>query len=103
MGVLGFINVYFEFIWTTILNVYSNIISINGLDIMVTLNNVHFEYIKILCKIFAKYIMPTLKVYPNLFIIFLKIITNTIYYYLYQYYIIYYILIIFNRKFNIVI
>jgi hypothetical protein len=33
--------------------VYSSIIiSINGLDIMVTLNSVYFEYIKLLCKIF---------------------------------------------------
>jgi hypothetical protein len=59
---------------------YSNIIiSIHGLDIMVTLNRVYFENIKILCKIFAKYIMPVLKIYPNHLIIFLKIITNDIY------------------------
>ncbi len=33
MGVLGFINVYFEFIRTTILNVYSStIVNKNGLD-----------------------------------------------------------------------
>ncbi len=56
MGVLVFINIYFECIWTTILDVYSNIIiNINDLDIMDTLNSVYFEYIKILCKIFAKY------------------------------------------------
>jgi len=61
----------------------SIIISINGLNIMVTLINVYFEYIKILCKIFTKYIVPILQVYPNHFIIFLKIITNDIYYYLY--------------------
>ncbi len=62
MGVLGYINVYFEFIWIIILDVCSSIIiSINGLDIMVTLNNIYFENIKILCKIFAKYIMPILK------------------------------------------
>ncbi len=80
MGVL-------EFIWTTVLDVYSSIIiNINGLDIMVTLNSVYFEYIKILCKIFAKYIMPILKVYPNHLIIFLKIVTNEIYYYYYYYY-----------------
>jgi len=78
--------------------VYSNIIvSINGLDIMVTLNSVYFEYIKILCKIFVKYIMPILKIYPNQLIIFLKIITNDIYYY-YYYYI--FILIICNKKLN---
>jgi hypothetical protein len=58
------------------------IISINGLDIMFTLNNIYFEYIQILCKIFAKYIMPILKVYPHHLIIFLKIITNDIYYYI---------------------
>jgi hypothetical protein len=62
LGVLGYINVYFEFIWIIILDVCSSIIiSINGLDIMVTLNNIYFENIKILCKIFAKYIMPILK------------------------------------------
>jgi len=62
--------------------VYSSIIiSINGLDIMVTLNSVYFEYIKILCKIFAKYIVPILQVYPNHLIIFFKIITNDVYYY----------------------
>ncbi len=41
--------------------------------------NVYFDYIKILCKIFAKYIMPTLKFYPNHLIIFLKIITTDIF------------------------
>jgi hypothetical protein len=50
--------------------VYSSIIiNINGLDIMVTLNNVYFEYVKFLCKIFAKYIVPILQVYPNHLII----------------------------------
>jgi len=53
LGVLRFINVYFQFIWTIILYVYSSIIiTINGLDIMVTLNSVYFEHIKLLCKIF---------------------------------------------------
>ncbi len=84
MGVLGFINVYFECIRTTILNVYSSIIiSINDFNIMVTLNNVYFEYIKNLCKIFAKYIVPIFQIYPN----HLRIITNEIYYYYYYYYI----------------
>ncbi len=51
---------------------YSSIInSINGHDILVTFNSAYFEYIKTLCKIFAKYIMPMLKVYPNHLIIFL--------------------------------
>jgi hypothetical protein len=64
--------------------VYSNIIiSMNGLDIKVTLNNVYFEYIKILCKIFAQYIMPILKVYPIHLIIFFEMITNGICYYLF--------------------
>jgi hypothetical protein len=40
-------------LYDNILYVYSSIIiSINGLDIMVTLNSVYFEYIKLLCKIF---------------------------------------------------
>ncbi len=59
----------------------SIIISINGIDIMVTLNSVYFEYIKILCKIFAKYIMPVLQIYSNHFIILLKMTKNDIYYY----------------------
>jgi len=76
--------------WTTILHVYSNIIiSINGLNIMVTLISVYFEYIKFLCKIFTKYIMPILQIYQNQVIILLKIITNYIYYYLFYYYIMY--------------
>jgi len=50
---------------------------------MVTLNNLYFECIKILCNIFVKYIMPILKVYPYHLIIFLKIIANDIYYYFY--------------------
>jgi hypothetical protein len=56
---------------------------------MVTLNSVYFEYIKFLCKIFAKYIVPILQIYPNHLIIFLKIITNDICYNFYSYYIIY--------------
>jgi hypothetical protein len=52
-----------------ILHMYSSIIiSINGVNIMVTLG-VYFEYIKILCKIFIKYIMPILQVYPSYLII----------------------------------
>jgi hypothetical protein len=50
---------------------------------MVTLNNVHFDYIKILCKIFAKYIVHNLQFYSNHLIILLKIITNDIYFYFY--------------------
>jgi len=71
--------------------VYSSvIISINGLDIMIILNSVYFGYIKILCRIFTKYIVPILQVSPNHLIIFLTIITNEIYYYYYYYY--YYII-----------
>ncbi len=43
----------------------SIIININGLNIMVTLISVYFEYIKILYKIFTKYIVPILQVYQN--------------------------------------
>jgi hypothetical protein len=36
-----------NFVWTTVLGVYSSIIiNINDHDIMVTLNSVYFEYIK---------------------------------------------------------
>jgi len=54
--------------------VYSSIIiiSINDLNIMVTLISVYFEYIKILCKIFIEYIVPILQVYPNHHIIYKK-------------------------------
>jgi len=45
---------------------------------MVTLG-IYFEYIKILRKIFTKYIVPILKLYLNYFIILLKIITNDIF------------------------
>ncbi len=78
--------------------VFKYYININGFDIMVTLNNVYFEHIKILCKIFAKYIVPTLQDYPNHFMILLEIITNDIYYYYYYYYIL--ILITCDRKLN---
>jgi hypothetical protein len=61
--------------------VYSNnTININGLNIMVTLISVYFEYIKILCKIFITYIVPIFQVYPNHLIIFLKIINIILYY-----------------------
>ncbi len=79
---------------------YSNIIiSINGLNIKVTLNDIYFEYIKIICKIFAKYIVPILQVYPNQFIIILKIITNEIYYYFINFILIL-ILLTCNKKLN---
>jgi len=80
LGVLRFINVYFECIQTTILDVYSNInININGLDIMVTLNGIYIEYTKIICKMFVKYIVSILQIRPNHLIILLKIIANDIY------------------------
>jgi len=41
---------------------------------MVTLISLYFENIKILCKIFTKYIVPILQVYPHHLIILLKII-----------------------------
>jgi hypothetical protein len=57
--------------YINILHMYSTIIiSINGLDFMITLY-VYFEYIKFLRKIFTKYIAPILQVYPSYFIIFL--------------------------------
>jgi hypothetical protein len=61
--------------------VSSIFISINGLNITVTLD-VYFEYIKIQHKIFTKYIMPILQIYPSYFIIHKKMITNDIYNYL---------------------
>jgi len=46
---------------------------------MVTPINVYFEYIKILCKIFTKYIMSILQVHPNHLIVLPEIIANEIY------------------------
>jgi hypothetical protein len=39
---------------------------------MVTLNDIYFECIKIVRKIFAKYIVPILQVYPNILLYFFK-------------------------------
>jgi hypothetical protein len=80
LGVLRFVNVCFECIWTTILYGY--------------INQCIFTYIKMLCHIFTKYIMPILQVYPNDLIIIFKIITKDIYFH--YYYIL--ILITCNKK-----
>jgi hypothetical protein len=64
------------------------IISINNLNIMVTLC-VYFEYIKIIFKIFIKYCAHITSLSKYIIILF-KIITNDIYY---LYYIILYIFI----------
>jgi len=55
---------------------------------MVTLISVYFEYTKILCKMFIKYIVPILQVYPNHHIILLKILQLT-FIIIYEHYIIY--------------
>jgi len=55
---------------------------------MVTLISVYFEYIQILCKMFMKYIVPILQVYPNHHIILLKILQMT-FIIIYEHYIIY--------------
>jgi len=49
---------------------------------MVTLG-IYFEYIKILSKIFSKYIVAILQICPIYFIIYPKIITNDIYCYIF--------------------
>jgi hypothetical protein len=49
----------------------------NGINNKVTLG-VHFEYIKVLCQTFIKYIASILQIYP---IILSKITTIKIYYY----------------------
>jgi hypothetical protein len=64
----------------------------NGFNIMVTLS-IYFEFIKVPCKIFIKYITTILQVYPNYLVIFLETITNEIYYH-YSYVIIFIIYII---------
>jgi len=45
-------------------------LTLNGLDIMV-IQNIYFDYIKVLCKIFTKYIVAILQVYPSYLIILL--------------------------------
>jgi len=52
--------------------------NINGLNIMATLISVYFEYIKFSCKIFTKYIMPILQVYPTILLYVLKLLKITI-------------------------
>jgi len=49
------------------------LLALNGLSIMDTLC-IYFEYIKVLCKTFTKYIVAILQVYPNCFIIILTCI-----------------------------
>jgi len=49
------------------------VLTLNGFDIMLRLG-LYFEYIKILCKIFIKYIVTILQVYPSYLIIFFEII-----------------------------
>jgi hypothetical protein len=62
----------------------SIIININGFNIMVTLG-VYFEYIKILFKIFTKYIVPYYKFIQTILLLF-QIIKNDIYYHSYIFY-----------------
>jgi len=40
------------------------LLTLNGLDIMVTLC-VYFEYIKVICKLFTKYIWAIVQIYPS--------------------------------------
>jgi len=65
------------FEWPYYMCIQGSLLTLNGLDIMVTLG-VYFEHIKVLCKIFTKYIATTLLVYPNYLIIHPKMITNDI-------------------------
>ncbi len=83
-----------------ITRVFKFIISLKGLNIMVTLISVYFEYIKKLCYIFTNYIVPILQIYPHNLIMLLKFITNDIYYYYYYYY--YYVITLIkcNKKFK---
>jgi len=69
--------------WPYYMCIQRLLLALNGLDVMVTLS-VYFDYIKILCKIFTKYITTILQVYPSYFIILPTIITNDIHYYLYH-------------------
>ncbi len=69
------------------------LLTLNGINIKVTLS-VYFEYIKVLCQTFIKYIASILQVYPNYFIILFKITTSNNNNYIILYYII--VLIIIN-------
>ncbi len=53
--------------------------------LVINLLNVYFEYNKVSCKIFTKYMGTILQVYPNILIILPKVITNDIYYLSYIY------------------
>ncbi len=77
-NIFGCIKIY-KCIWTTILYVYSSIIiSINGLDNMVTLNSVYFEHIKLLCKIFLLNILcPYYKFITTILLYLLKLLQMT--------------------------
>jgi len=72
-GILRYIKIN-ECISMTTLHVYlSIIISINGLDVMITLC-VCFEYIKILCKIFINILWPYCKCTQVILLYFLKLL-----------------------------
>ncbi len=58
------------------------ILTLNDLHIMVIVGIYIIEYIKILCEMFTKYIVAIIQVYPNYFIILLKIIKTNNYYYI---------------------
>jgi len=62
------------------------LLTLNGFDIIDTLG-VYSENIKVLCKIFTKYITAILEIYPNYLVIFIEFIPNENYYYYYYYYI----------------
>ncbi len=79
MGIFEFTNVYELPYYTCIQGL---LLTLNDFKIMDTLC-VYFEYIKVLCKIFIKYIATILQVYTSYVIILTEIITNAIYYYYY--------------------
>ncbi len=57
---------------------YSNIIvSINGFNVIITLNGIYIEYIKIICTIFVKYIVPYYKFIQTILLYFLKLLQMT--------------------------
>ncbi len=63
-----------------------SLLTLNCFNIINTLG-VYFENIKVLCKIFTKYIVAILKIYPSYLVILIEIIPNEIYYnYNYMYF-----------------
>jgi hypothetical protein len=72
---MSILNVYE---WPYYICIQGLLLALNGLNIMVALG-VYFEYIEVSCKIFTKYIVTILSVYPSYLILLLETTMNEIY------------------------